>query len=46
VSSLSHYNIDDVRITKDGLAARLKKDVDGKDVWKNEHGDIVEEPEL
>ncbi len=46
VSSLSHYNVDDVRITKDGLAARKKKDANGKEVWKNEKGEEVEEAEL
>ena len=46
VSSLSHYNVDDVRITKDGLAARKKKEADGKDVWKNEKGEVVDETEL
>lgn len=46
ISSLSHYNVDDVRITKDGLAARKKKNADGKEVWKNEVGVEVEETEL
>lgn len=46
ISSLSHYNVDDVRITKDGLAARKKKNADGKEVWKNEVGAEVEEAEL
>lgn len=46
ISSLSHYNVDDVRITKDGLAARKKKNTDGKEVWKNEVGAEVEEAEL
>lgn len=46
ISSLSHYNVDDVRITKDGLAARKKKNPDGKEVWKNEVGAEVEEAEL
>lgn len=46
VSSLSHYNVDDVRITKDGLAARKKKDADGKEIWKTEKGDEIAEAEL
>jgi hypothetical protein len=46
VSSLSHYNVDDVRITKDGLAARKKKDKGGKEVWKNEKGEVVKEEDL
>ena len=46
ISSLSHYNVDAVRITKDGLAARKKKLDDGREVWKNEHGKEVEEAEL
>lgn len=35
VSSLSHYNIDNVRQDKDGLACRLQKKY-GKDIWVNE----------
>ena len=46
VSSLSHYNVDDVRMTQDGLAARKKKLSDGKEVWKNERGEVVEESTL
>ena len=46
MSSLSHYNVDDVRLTQDGLAARKKKLSDGKEVWKNERGEVVEESTL
>ena len=43
VSSLSHYNIDDVREDKNGLACRKDKAPDGSDIWKNEAGQIVKE---
>ena len=36
VSSLSHYNIDNVMEDKDGLAARMKKKPDGTEAWINE----------
>ena len=36
VSSLSHYNIDNVMEDKDGLASRMKKKPDGTEVWINE----------
>jgi len=46
VSSLSHYNIDDVRQDADGRAARKKKSKDGKtDVWVNEKGKELPESE-
>ena len=43
VSSLSHYNVDNVMEDKDGLAARKKKKPDGTDVWVNEAGKEVPE---
>ena len=46
VSSLSHYNIDNVMQDKDGLAARKKKLPDGREVWVNEHGKEVPEADL
>lgn len=36
VSSLSHYNIDNVRQDKDGLACRLQEKADKTKVWINE----------
>ena len=43
VSSLSHYNIDKVRVDKSGKAARLKKQPDGSEVWVNEDNQVVPE---
>lgn len=43
VSSLSHYNIDNVMEDKDGLAARKKKKPDGTEAWINEHNEEVPE---
>ena len=43
VSSLSHFNVDDVREDKDGLACRKEKLPDGREVWKNETGAEVPE---
>ena len=41
VSSLSHYNIDNVMEDKNGLATRLKKKPDGTEAWVNENGKEV-----
>ena len=42
VSSLSHYNVDNVRVTKDGKACRLVKDETNKtEVWKDQDGNEV-----
>lgn len=45
VSSLSHYNVDKVRTTKDGKAVRLKKGEDDKpiepNVWIDQDGNEV-----
>ena len=46
VSSLSHYNIDNVMEDKNGLAARKKKKPDGTDVWVREDNKEVPESEL
>ena len=43
VSSLSHYNIDNVMEDKDGNAARKKKMPDGTEVWFNEKNEVVKE---
>ena len=43
MSSLSHYNIDKVRVDKDGKATRLKKQPDGTEAWINEDNQIVPE---
>lgn len=40
VSSLSHYNIDNVRTTKDGKACRIDK-VGDQEIWKNQDGQEV-----
>lgn len=45
VSSLSHYNIDNVRVDKSGKAARLKKQPDGSEAWINEDNQVVPENE-
>ena len=46
VSSLSHYNVDNVMEDSNGLAARKKKKPDGTDVWVSENGKEVAEEEL
>lgn len=46
VSSLSHYNVDNVMEDSNGLAARKKKKPDGTDVWVSENGKEVSEEEL
>ena len=43
VSSLSHYNVDNVREDENGLANRLQKKPDGKEVWVNEKGEEIPE---
>ena len=43
MSSLSHYNIDNVRVDKNGKATRLKKQPDGTKVWINEDNQVVQE---
>ena len=46
MSSLSHYNIDNVMEDKNGLASRMKKKPDGSEVWINEIGEEVSFEEL
>ena len=46
VSSLSHFNVDDVRIGKDGLACRKERLPDGREIWKNEVGNEVPEDQI
>lgn len=46
VSSLSHYNIDNVMEDKNGLAARKKNKPDGTETWVNERNEEVLESEL
>jgi hypothetical protein len=46
VSSLSHYNVDNVMEDKNGLAARKRKKPDGTDIWINEDNQEVAEAEL
>ena len=46
VSSLSHYNVDNVMEDKNGLAARKRKKPDGTDIWINEDNQEVDEAEL
>lgn len=41
VSSLSHYNIDEVREDENGFVCRKEKLLTGEEVWKNERGDII-----
>lgn len=43
VSSLSHYNVDNVMEDKDGFAARKKKKPDGLEIWVTEDGREVSE---
>ena len=40
VSSLSHYNIDGVRVSKDGKACRLQKEGENE-VWKDQDNKVV-----
>lgn len=42
VSSLSHYNVDNVRQDADGKAVRSSKKPDGTEVWQNEAGQEVD----
>lgn len=46
VSSLSHFNVDNVMEDKNGLAARLRKKPDGTSIWVSEDGKEVEESDL
>lgn len=46
VSSLSHYNIDNVMEDKNGLATRKKQKPDGTHIWVNEHNQEVLESDL
>ena len=46
VSSLSHYNVDNVMEDKNGFAARKKKKPDGTEVWINEQNAEIPEEEL
>lgn len=46
VSSLSHYNVDNVMEDKNGLAVRKKKQPDGSERWFNEKNEEVPESEL
>lgn len=46
VSSLSHYNIDNVMEDKNGLATRKKQKPDGTHIWVNEHNQEVSESDL
>ena len=41
VSSLSHFNIDNVRVDENGKACRSKKQPDGTEVWENEDHQII-----
>lgn len=45
ISSLSHYNVDDVRIDKDGKACRASKQGETI-VWTNEDGKVVNEVDV
>ena len=45
VSSLSHYNVDNVRQDKDGKAVRLQKRPDGTEFWVNEDNKELKEEE-
>lgn len=46
VSSLSHYNVDNVMEDKNGLAARKKQKPDGSFAWINEHNEEINESDL
>jgi hypothetical protein len=51
VSSLSHYNITNVKVDKDGNACRSSIEIDPqtgekKEVWKNQLNEIVDENNL
>jgi len=46
VSSLSHFNIDNVMEDKNGLAARKKKKPDGTETWVNEKNEEVPADQL
>lgn len=42
VSSLSHFNVEGVRVDADGNACRRQKKPDGKEIWINEKGAEVD----
>lgn len=46
VSSLSHYNIDDVRQDANGKACRKQKKEDGTEFWQNEDKQEVNEADI
>jgi len=46
VSSLSHYNVDNVHVDKDGKACRKRKQPDGTEKWMNELNQEVNEADL
>ena len=46
VSSLSHYNVDNVMEDANGLAARKRQKPDGTSVWVNEQNKEIPESEL
>lgn len=46
VSSLSHYNVDDVREDENGKAVRKSKNAEGKEVWLNEKKEEVSEASI
>ena len=41
VSSLSHYNVDGVRVDNNGYVCRKEIALNGEETWKNEHGEII-----
>lgn len=41
VSSLSHFNVDGTREDRDGYCVRKEKDAEGREIWKNELGNII-----
>lgn len=46
MSSLSHYNVDDVREDENGKAVRKSKNAEGKEVWLNEKKEEVSEASI
>ena len=46
VSSLSHFNVDDVYEDDEGLVCRRRKNIKNEEEWVNEHGQVVDKSKI
>ena len=46
VSSLSHFNVDDVYEDDEGLVCRRRKNIKNEEEWVNEHGKVVDKSKI